>query len=187
LAVANYHETYGCFPPAYVADRDGKPMHSWRVLILPFLEQQELYHAYNFAEPWDGPNNRKLMEARDLLAKFGYDGENTPFVCGNARAALERPGDADASECIRALLDALDHRIPDPKRATDRPFLMPIEGVHTIEGRGTVATGKVEQGVIAPGTKVEILGLGDTLEVVVTSVEQFNRQRVRSQNGVTPR
>ena len=62
MAVANYHETYGCFPPAYVADRDGKPMHSWRVLILPFLEQRELYNAYNFAEPWDGPNNRKLAD-----------------------------------------------------------------------------------------------------------------------------
>jgi elongation factor Tu len=123
------------------------------------------------------------MEARDLLAKFGYDGENTPFVRGNARAALERPGDAEANECIRVLLDSLDNRIPDPKRATDRPFLMPIEGVHTIEGRGTVATGKVEQGVIAPGTKVEILGLGDTLEVVVTSVEQFNRQLERAIAG----
>jgi hypothetical protein len=60
LAVANYNSTYGCFPPAYVTDRDGKPMHSWRVLILPFLEQQQLYNAYNFAEPWDGPNNHKL-------------------------------------------------------------------------------------------------------------------------------
>ena len=60
MAVANYHDTYGCFPPAYIADRDGKPMHSWRVLILPFLEQQELYKAYNFDEPWNGPSNRKL-------------------------------------------------------------------------------------------------------------------------------
>jgi hypothetical protein len=60
LAVANYHDTHGCFPPAYLADRDGKPMHSWRVLILPFLDQKELYDAYNFAEPWDGPGNRKL-------------------------------------------------------------------------------------------------------------------------------
>jgi hypothetical protein len=60
LAVANYHGTYGCFPPAYIADRDGKPIHSWRVLILPFLEQQEVYKAYNFDEPWNGPNNRKL-------------------------------------------------------------------------------------------------------------------------------
>jgi len=62
LAVANYHDAYGCFPPAYVADRYGKPMHSWRVLILPFLEQRELYDAYDFAEPWDGPNNRKLVD-----------------------------------------------------------------------------------------------------------------------------
>jgi Protein of unknown function (DUF1559) len=60
LAVANYHQTYGCFPPAYIADRDGKAMHSWRVLILPFLEQQELYNAYNFAEPWNSPTNRNL-------------------------------------------------------------------------------------------------------------------------------
>jgi hypothetical protein len=62
LAVANYHDQFGCFPPAYIADSDGKPMHSWRVLILPFLELSQLYNAYNFAEPWDGPNNRKLAD-----------------------------------------------------------------------------------------------------------------------------
>jgi hypothetical protein len=62
LAVANYHDIYGRFPPAFVAGRDGRPMHSWRVLILPFLEQQALYDAYNFDEPWDGPNNRKLAD-----------------------------------------------------------------------------------------------------------------------------
>lgn len=62
MAVANYHETYGCFPPAYVADRDGRPVHSWRVLLLPFLEQRPLYDAYNFAEPWDGPHNRTLAD-----------------------------------------------------------------------------------------------------------------------------
>ena len=100
------------------------------------------------------------MEARDLLTRYGFDGERTPFVRGNARAALERPGDPEASRCIAELLEALDRHIPDPVRAIDRPFLMPIEGVHTIEGRGTVATGKIEQGAIAPGTKVEILGLG---------------------------
>ena len=60
MAVANYHEAFGCLPPAYVADRNGKPMHSWRVLILPYLEQQELYNAYNFAEPWNAPSNRNL-------------------------------------------------------------------------------------------------------------------------------
>jgi len=123
------------------------------------------------------------MEARELLTQYGFDGEHTAFIRGNARAALERPSDPEASGCITALLDALDHFIPDPVRATDRPFLMPIEGVHTIEGRGTVATGKIEQGAIAPGTKVEILGLGSVLESVVTSVEQFNRAQERATAG----
>jgi elongation factor Tu len=123
------------------------------------------------------------MEARDLLVQYGFDGENTPFIRGNARAALDRPGDPEASRCIAELLEALDRHVPDPVRATDRPFLMPIEGVHTIEGRGTVATGKVEQGAIAPGTKVEVLGLGGVLETVVTSVEQFNRQMERATAG----
>jgi elongation factor Tu len=125
------------------------------------------------------------METRDLLTKYGFDGEQIPFIRGNAKAALARPDDPAASRCIDELLEALDRCIPDPKRAIDRPFLMPIEGVHTIEGRGTVATGRVEQGLIAPGTKVEILGLGDALETVVTSVEQFNRpldQAVAGQN-----
>ena len=123
------------------------------------------------------------METRDLLTKYGFDGGNTPFIRGNARGALDRPSDPDANRCIKELLDALDQHIPEPKRVIDRPFLMPIEGVHTIEGRGTVATGRVEQGVIVPGTKVEILGLGGTLETVVTSVEQFNRPLERAIAG----
>jgi elongation factor Tu len=81
------------------------------------------------------------------------------------------------------LLHALDRHVPDPKRVTDRPFLMPIEGVHTIEGRGTVATGRVELGTIAPGAKVEILGLGGVVETVATSVEQFNRPLDRAVAG----
>jgi elongation factor Tu len=123
------------------------------------------------------------LETRELLTKYGFDGEATPFVRGNARAALGSPDDPEAGRCIDELLDALDRSIPDPVRATDRPFLMPIEGVHTIEGRGTVATGKVEQGVIAPGTRVEILGLDGVLETVVTSVEQFNRPLDRAVAG----
>jgi elongation factor Tu len=123
------------------------------------------------------------LEARDLLDRYGFDGGRTPFVRGNARSALERPGDPEASRCIADLLDALDGAIPDLVRSTDRPFLMPIEGVHTIEGRGTVATGKVEQGSIAPGTKVEVVGLGGVLETVVTSVEQFNRPQERATAG----
>jgi elongation factor Tu len=123
------------------------------------------------------------MEARDLLTKYGFDGARTPFVRGVARKALERPGDPEAGRCIVELLDALDHYIPDPVRAVDRPFLMPIEGVHTIEGRGTVATGRIEQGVIVPGNRVEILGLGGVRETVATSVEQFNRPLERGVAG----
>ncbi len=113
------------------------------------------------------------LEARELLTKLGFQGDRVPFIRGNAKAALEHPGDSEASKCISALMDALDQFIPDPVRAVDRPFLMPIEGVHTIEGRGTVATGKIEAGVIRVGQKVEILGLGEVLESVVTSVEAF--------------
>jgi hypothetical protein len=84
LAVANYHEAFGCYPPAYVADQDGRPMHSWRVLILPYLEQQQLYNAYNFAEPWDGPNNRKLAgKLGQTYLRSGLDSahnEATSFV-----------------------------------------------------------------------------------------------------------
>ena len=123
------------------------------------------------------------LEARDLLTKYGFDGAHAPFVRGNARAALERPDDPAASGCINQLLAALDQSIPEPVRATDRPFLMPVEGVHTIEGRGTVATGKIEQGVITSGTRVEILGLGDVLETVVTSVEQFKKPLERAAAG----
>lgn len=114
------------------------------------------------------------MEVRELLTKYGFDGEHAPIVRGNARAALARPDDPDSSRCIDNLLDALDRHIPEPRRVTDKPFFMPIEGVHTIEGRGTVVTGKIEQGMIVPGTKVEILGLDTTVETVVTSVEAFN-------------
>jgi elongation factor Tu len=139
----------------------------------------------NKADLVDDPELIELVEieTRDLLTKYGFDGEGTPFVRGNAKAALERPGDPEASRCILDLLSALDRFIPDPKRATGLPFLMPIEGVHTIEGRGTVATGKIEQGAITAGTKVEILGLGDVRDTVVTSVEQFNRTLDRATAG----
>jgi len=115
------------------------------------------------------------LETRDLLTRHGFDGDAVPFVRGNARGALDHPEDARFNQCIAALLDALDTSIPDPVRVTDRPFLMPIEGVHTIEGRGTVVTGKIEQGVVKVGQKLEILGLGDALDTVCTSVEAFKR------------
>jgi elongation factor Tu len=124
------------------------------------------------------------LETRDLLTRYGFTGDNSPFIRGNARGALDNPADPTFNACIDKLLDALDSYIPEPKRAIDKPFLMPIEGVHTIDGRGTVATGKIEQGVIGVGQKVEILGLGDVLESVVTSVEAFNSALDQGEAGM---
>jgi elongation factor Tu len=123
------------------------------------------------------------LEARELLTKHGFDGGNVPVIRGNAKGALAHPADPVRSRCIAELLDALDRYIPEPTRVIERPFLMPIEGVHTIEGRGTVATGRIEQGVIRVGQKVEILGLGDILESVCTSVEAFNRPLDQGEAG----
>ena len=116
------------------------------------------------------------METRELLTKYGFDGANTTFIRGSAKPALDNPKDATARKCIEDLMKALDEKIPSPQRAIDRPFLMPIEGVHNIEGRGCVVTGKIEQGTVVVGAKVEVLGLGDIMETVVTSVEAFNQQ-----------
>jgi elongation factor Tu len=123
------------------------------------------------------------LETRELLTRYGFRGDQIPIVRGNARGALENPTDPTFSQCITALLEALDRSIPEPSRAIDQPFLMPIEGVHTIEGRGTVATGRIEQGTIVVGQKVEIIGLGDVLESVCTSVEAFNETLDRGEAG----
>jgi elongation factor Tu len=123
------------------------------------------------------------LETRELLTRYGFRGDQIPIVRGNARGALQNPTDPTFSQCITALLEALDRSIPEPSRAIDLPFLMPIEGVHTIEGRGTVATGRIEQGTIVVGQKVEILGLGDVLESVCTSVEAFNETLDRGEAG----
>jgi elongation factor Tu len=141
-----------------------------------------------FLNKCDLVNDRELidlveLETRELLTKFGFDGANVPVIRGNAKGALDHPADPGCSQCIGELLDALDRYIPEPKRAIDKPFLTPIEGVHAIEGRGTVATGKIEQGVITVGQKVEILGLGGILESVCTSVEAFNEPLDRGEAG----
>jgi elongation factor Tu len=114
------------------------------------------------------------LETRDLLTRYGFDGEKVPFVRGNAKAALTHPADPVASRCIEELLAALDAHIPAPVREVDKPFLLAVEGVYSIEGLGTVATGVIEQGRVAPGDKVEVVGFGDCVETVVTGVEQFN-------------
>jgi elongation factor Tu len=155
------------------------------ILLARQVGVPELVVFLNKCDLVDDPELVELveLEARGLLTKYGFDGESVPVIRGNARGALDHPADPTFARCVDDLLEALDRHVPEPKRAIDRPFLMPIEGVHTIEGRGTVATGKVEQGVIAVGQKVEILGLGDVLESVCTSVEAFNRPLGRGEAG----
>ena len=115
------------------------------------------------------------MEVRDLLSKYEYPGDDIPIVRGNSKGALENPGDEALNQSIGELMDALDNHIPEPPRIVDKPFLMAIEDVFSIEGRGTVVTGRIEQGTIKVGEKVEIIGLHDTAETTCTGVEMFNK------------
>lgn len=115
------------------------------------------------------------MEIRDLLTKYDFPGDTIPIVRGNAKAALDNPADPVASKCITELMDVLDAHIPEPQRAADKPFLMAIEDVFSIEGRGTVVTGRIEQGVVKVGEKIEIIGLRPTTETTCTGVEMFNK------------
>ncbi len=120
------------------------------------------------------------MDIRELLAKNGYD-ENAPIIKGSALKALE--GDAKYEDSIMELVAAMDSFIPEPKRELDKPFLMPIEDVFSIKGRGTVATGRIEQGIVKVGEEVEIIGIRDTRKVVVTGVEMFKKNLDQGQAG----
>ena len=114
------------------------------------------------------------MELRDLLTQYGFAGDDVPFIRGSAKLAHDNPTNAEATRCIAELLSALDTSIPDPVRLIDRPFLMPIENVYGIEGRGTVVTGRIEQGIIRAGDAVEVVGLANEPRGdVVTQVEAF--------------
>ncbi len=123
------------------------------------------------------------IEVRDLLTKYGYDGAKTPVIKGSALKALENPKDPEATKCIQELLDALDTYIPDPVRELDKPFLMPVEDVFSIKGRGTVATGRIETGIIKINEEVEIVGIRDTRKVIVTGVEMFKKLLNQGQAG----
>jgi len=113
------------------------------------------------------------VEIRDLLKKYKYPGDDIPIIKGSALKALE--GDAEAGKAIDELMKALDDYIPDPKREIDKPFLMPVEDVFSIKGRGTVATGRVERGIVKVNEEIEIVGLKPTKKSVVTGVEMFRK------------
>ena len=115
------------------------------------------------------------MEIRELLSSYEFPGDDTPIIKGSALKALENTEDPASIKPIEDLLEALDTYIPEPERAVDQPFLMPIEDVFSISGRGTVVTGRVERGKIKPGEEIEIVGIKDTTKTVVTGVEMFRK------------
>src|SRR5918911_1485256 len=118
------------------------------------------------------------MELRELLSKYGFPGDDIPIIRGSAVKALESSStdpNAPEYESIVQLMDAVDNYIPTPERAIDRPFLMPIEDVFGIKGRGTVVTGRIERGRVKTGEAVEIVGMGERRKVIVTGVEMFQK------------
>ncbi|MCH7723315.1 elongation factor Tu [candidate division KSB1 bacterium] len=115
------------------------------------------------------------LELRELLSKYEFPGDEIPIIQGSALKALENPGDAEATDSIQKLLDALDEYIPVPEREIDKPFLLPVEDVFSITGRGTVATGRVDRGKIHVGDEIELVGLGANRKTVVTGVEMFRK------------
>ena len=117
------------------------------------------------------------MEIRELLSKYGFPGDDIPIVRGSSLPAYNNPKDPKASKCISDLLDAVDSYIPQPKREEDKPFLMAVEDVFSIEGRGTVATGRVERGVVKVGDEVQVIGLSkEPVKTTVTGVEMFRKE-----------
>jgi elongation factor Tu len=116
------------------------------------------------------------LELRELLSSYGFPGDDIPIIRGDSLTAYNKPDDPEATRCIQELMDAIDANIPEPQRERDKPFLMAVEDVFSIEGRGTVATGRIERGVIKTGDEVEIVGLArESRKTVCTGVEMFNK------------
>jgi elongation factor Tu len=139
--------------------------------------------ALNKVDMVDDPELLELveMEVRELLTEYGFPGDDTPVVAVSALKALE--GDAEATAQVLALMAAVDEFVPEPTRELDKPFLMPIEDVFSITGRGTVVTGKVEQGVVHVGDEIEIVGIRDTAKTTCTGVEMFRKLLDQGQAG----
>ena len=141
----------------------------------------------NKCDQVDDPELLELveMDIRDLLSKYDFPGDEIPIIKGSALKAVEGPDDpnADVYTCIKELMDAVDSYIPEPQRPVDQPFLMPVEDVFTITGRGTVATGRVERGTVKLQDEVEIVGIRETKKTVVTGVEMFRKLLDQAEAG----
>jgi elongation factor Tu len=123
------------------------------------------------------------LEMRELLSEYEFPGDEIPIIRGSALDALNNPEDAEKTKSIFELMEAVDSYVPEPKRATDKPFLMPVEDVFSITGRGTVATGRIEQGIVKTGEELEMVGLGANRKTVVTGVEMFRKILDEGQAG----
>ncbi len=139
----------------------------------------------NKADMVDDPELLELveMEVRELLSEYDFPGDEVPVIVGSALRALEGDEGELGEQSITELMEAVDEYVPEPERATDRPFLLAVEDVFTIQGRGTVATGRVETGTISLNTEVEIVGIRPTRKTVVTGVEMFNKSMQEAQAG----
>ena len=161
-----------------VSAADG-PMPQTREHIL-LARQVNVPHLVVFMNKVDLVDDPELldlveMEIRELLDKYDFPGDDTPVIRGASLAALDNPTDPEKTKCIVELLKALDEYIPVPEREMDKPFLMSVEDVFSIKGRGTVATGRIERGTVRTGEEVEIVGLMETATTTVTGVEMFNK------------
>ena len=161
-----------------VSAADG-PMPQTREHIL-LARQVNVPHVVVFLNKVDMVDDEELLElveleVRELLSEYDFPGDDTPVIRGSALKAMEAEGEGPAVECIQELMDAIDSFIPEPERDVDKPFLMPVEDVFSITGRGTVATGRIERGIVKKGEEVELVGMGADRKTVVTGVEMFRK------------
>ena len=162
-----------------VVGADDGPMPQTRehILLARQVGVPSIVVFLNKCDMMDDPELIELveLELRELLTNYDFPGDETPIIKGSALEALNNPKDPEKTKCIYELLDALDNFIPEPKRDIDKPFLMPIEDVFTISGRGTVVTGRVERGVLHVGEEVEVIGIRPTIKTVCTGLEMFRK------------
>ena len=161
-----------------VSAADG-PMPQTREHIL-LARQVNVPHIVVFMNKVDMVDDEELLElveleVRELLSEYGFPGDDIPVVMGSALKALESGGEGSEADCVQQLMEAIDSYIPQPERDIDKPFLMPVEDVFSITGRGTVATGRIERGIVKQGEEVEIVGMGADRKTVVTGVEMFRK------------
>ena len=161
------------------------PQTSEHVLLARQVNVPKLVVFMNKCDLVDDPELLELveLEIRDLLNKYEFDGDNVTVIRGAALPAQQNPTDPACAKCINELMDAIDNDIPEPERDIDKPFLMAVEDVFSIEGRGTVATGRIERGVVKVGDEVEIVGITESRKTVCTGVEMFKKTMEQGQAG----